>query len=168
MVDVAPGQHPALPSGGTAFLLPAVRLHPLDAEIFKQHGRNNGCILQPFFDRPAVLLLHLPQQLAGLAVRQALKHPNGAKLSDNQIAEHVGVDHKTVAKYRDELDLGNSQVRTGRDGRIIDTSKIGTTKALEKELESTCQIDKSPARTGRDGRIIARWLVARVAFVPSR
>jgi hypothetical protein len=31
------------------------------------------------------------------AVKAALQHPKGAELSDRQIAEHVGVDHKTVA-----------------------------------------------------------------------
>lgn len=34
------------------------------------------------------------------AILAALKHPRGVKLSDRQIAAHVGVDHKTVGKYR--------------------------------------------------------------------
>jgi hypothetical protein len=39
------------------------------------------------------------------AVIQALKHPKGAKLSDRQIGKFVGVDHKTVASVRRELNL---------------------------------------------------------------
>lgn len=63
------------------------------------------------------------------AVRAALLHPNGTKLSDVQIAAHVGVNDKTVAKYRAELEstseIPKSDERTGRDGRTTDTAKIG-------------------------------------------
>ena len=63
------------------------------------------------------------------AVLAALRHPNGAKMSDHQIAEHVGVDHKTVSAWRAELEstreIPQSEKRTGRDGRTINTSKIG-------------------------------------------
>ena len=31
-------------------------------------------------------------------------HPAGAGLSDSQIARHVGVDHKTVAAWREKLE----------------------------------------------------------------
>lgn len=71
-------------------------------------------------------------------MRAALKHANGAKLSDNQIAEHVGVSHATVIKYRKELEttcqIDKSPARTGRDGRTIDTSNIG--KAKKKEARN--------------------------------
>jgi ParB-like chromosome segregation protein Spo0J len=63
------------------------------------------------------------------AVKAALLHPKGAGLSDNQIAEHVGVDHKTVAACREKLEatreIPKSQKRTGRDGRTINTATIG-------------------------------------------
>jgi ParB-like chromosome segregation protein Spo0J len=70
----------------------------------------------------------------------ALKHPNGAKLSDNQIAEHVGVSDKTVTKYRAELESASEipkvTERTGRDGKTYDTSNIGKAKAAEPEPEA--------------------------------
>jgi hypothetical protein len=51
------------------------------------------------------------------------------RLSDRQIADHVGVHFDTVAKYRAELKasgtIGNSDSRTGRDGRTINTANIG-------------------------------------------
>lgn len=46
------------------------------------------------------------------------------EMSDRAIADHVGVDHKTVATVRKEIDCGNSPVRTGRDGRTTNTSNI--------------------------------------------
>ena len=66
------------------------------------------------------------------AVRAALKHPNGAKMSDRQIAEHVGVDPMTVGKYRKQLEptveVLQSAARTGRDGRTIQPANIGKKK----------------------------------------
>ena len=62
------------------------------------------------------------------AVRMALAHPNGASISDRQIAEWVGVNKDTVAKYRgaNRVTPENPEspaTRTGRDGRTIDTTK---------------------------------------------
>jgi hypothetical protein len=70
------------------------------------------------------------------AVRMALGHPNAAGKSDGQIAEHVGVNDKTVAKYRAELtpEIPESTKRKGRDGRTTDTSKIGR-KRVEVETK---------------------------------
>mgnify|MGYP004701409471 CR=1 FL=1 len=39
----------------------------------------------------------------GRAIRAALLHPLGAGLSDRQIAQHVGVDHTTVLRWREKL-----------------------------------------------------------------
>ena len=55
------------------------------------------------------------------AVKVALKHPKGAKMSDRKIAEYVGVTDKTVAKYRAELEgrseIPNAETRTDTAGR---------------------------------------------------
>jgi hypothetical protein len=63
------------------------------------------------------------------AVKAALRHPKGAGLSDSQIARHVGVDHKTVAAWREKLEgtweIPKSDKRTGGDGRMTNTAKIG-------------------------------------------
>ncbi|RIK74362.1 MAG: hypothetical protein DCC68_23265 [Planctomycetota bacterium] len=64
------------------------------------------------------------------AVMAALSHTEGAKLSDVKIAEHCGVSHTFVAKLRGELSATcngcKSPHRTGRDGRKINTAKIGS------------------------------------------
>ncbi len=39
------------------------------------------------------------------AIKAALLHPHGVILSDRQIGKYVGVDGKTVASIRQELDL---------------------------------------------------------------
>lgn len=63
------------------------------------------------------------------AVQSALKNPTGAKLSNEQIAEHVGVSASTVAKYRGQLtssgEIPAVSDRTGRDGRTINVDGIG-------------------------------------------
>lgn len=63
------------------------------------------------------------------AVQSALRHPTGSARSDREIAEHIGVSHHTVGKYREQLQLepggqiahlGNGQSgqkRKGRDGK---------------------------------------------------
>ena len=61
------------------------------------------------------------------SVKQALlRRP---QLSDSAIAEHVGVSHTMVAKYRGKVSATcngcKSAERTGRDGRTIDTGNIG-------------------------------------------
>jgi hypothetical protein len=75
------------------------------------------------------------------AVKAALRHPTGVKLSNEQIAEHVGVDPTTVAKYRKALtatqEIPESTKRTGRDGRTTDTANIGRKPARpERDPES--------------------------------
>lgn len=55
------------------------------------------------------------------AVRAALRHANGAGLSNVQLAKHVGVDDKTVARYRSEMETTSEiprlNTRTGADGK---------------------------------------------------
>ena len=76
----------------------------------------------------------------------ALKHPRGAKMSDGKISKHVGVDDKTVAKYRAELqstsEIPKSSRRTGRDGRTIDTSNIGRPRKRAEPAEEAPQPDE--------------------------
>jgi hypothetical protein len=79
------------------------------------------------------------------AIRAALVHPRSRDLSDAAVAEHVGVRRETVLKYRHEapnnepqcdqhspseseldlLETNKSTHRVGRDGRRINTAKIG-------------------------------------------
>ena len=61
------------------------------------------------------------------AVRAALGHPNGAELSNRQIAAHVGVVEATVRNWREKLtaQIAQSPRREGRDGRTINVTKIG-------------------------------------------
>ncbi len=60
------------------------------------------------------------------AVRAALRHPMATKkrLSDRTIAAHVGVDPKTVGKYRAEMQRGEEiphvNARTGKDGKTYE------------------------------------------------
>jgi hypothetical protein len=65
------------------------------------------------------------------AVKAALLHPNGAGKSDGSIAQHLGVDPKTVSAWREKLtmEIPESTVRTGSDGRKINTSNIGKSKS---------------------------------------
>lgn len=67
------------------------------------------------------------------AILAALRHPNAAALSDRQIASHLGVDHKTIAVYREQLqstgEIPSQTQRTGADGRTINTTNIGAKPA---------------------------------------
>ena len=94
------------------------------------------------------------------AVEAALSHPKGKGMSDNAIAQHVGVSDKTVAAVRrasSELpkidvskdvqseskkvtsEVPKSTQRTGLDGRTINTANIG--KKPEKPLVEQLQSD---------------------------
>jgi hypothetical protein len=67
------------------------------------------------------------------AVKMALLHPKGAGESNRKIAEHVGVNESTDRRIRHELEstaqTTQSNSRTGRDGRTINTARIGFGKA---------------------------------------
>lgn len=77
------------------------------------------------------------------AVKAALKHPKGVKLSDRQIAEHVGVDDKTVAKYRGALQTASEipevTTREGADGKVYDTTNIGKKPDDEQPVCPNCK-----------------------------
>ncbi len=73
------------------------------------------------------------------AVKAALRHPKGGKLSNKQIAEHVGVSHPFVGGIRRRMEADGSletvTSRTGADGRTINTSNIGKPSAPDDEVE---------------------------------
>jgi hypothetical protein len=90
------------------------------------------------------------------AVRAALQHPNAATLSSRQIAEHCGVGETTVRRYRQQLmptaplaqsddadqppsipDQPSPRPRTGRDGRTINTAKIGRRRVPSDDAPKT-------------------------------
>ncbi len=114
------------------------------------------------------------------AVRAALKHPNGAKMSDRQIAEHVGVGAPMVGRYRAELAATvikiQSPVRTGRDGRKINTAKIGKKKPPaadppkdldegepEEDTEEIESVPGTPEQVARAENILVRDVTEAVA-----
>ena len=73
------------------------------------------------------------------AIKRALKGW-GQKKSDNSIAKHVGCNHPTVSKYRKEIEATcksyKSSKREGADGRVIDTTNIGTTSTNGERSQS--------------------------------
>ncbi|MDR1492030.1 MAG: hypothetical protein LBT05_04835 [Planctomycetaceae bacterium] len=64
------------------------------------------------------------------AIKLAFLHPKGCELSDRQVSKHIGVDHKTVSAVRLECEatgeIPQSNLRTGQDGRTINTTNIGS------------------------------------------
>jgi len=85
-------------------------------------------------------------------VRLALKHPNGANLSDSAIARHCGVSDKTVAKIRRELELSSEilkieQRTVSRNGAIYEqnTRNIGSSSRSGEAREGTPLQQPQPA-----------------------
>ncbi|MGB7762974.1 MAG: hypothetical protein WBL61_24280, partial [Bryobacteraceae bacterium] len=92
----------------------------------------------------------------------ALGHPNGAQLSNRQIATHVGVDEGTVRNWREKLtaEIPQSPKRKGRDGRTIKVTNIGKTATQPlpaaapdavqpaEPTGTTCATDPSPSTEG--------------------
>ena len=99
------------------------------------------------------------------AVIAALGHPNGAHLSNRQIATHVGVDEGTVRNWREKLtaEIPQSPKRTGRDGRTIKVTNIGKTASQPfpaaapdsvqpaEPTDATCATEPSPSTEGAGG-----------------
>ena len=73
-------------------------------------------------------------------IKDALRHPKSAGMSNRALGAHLGVDHKTVGKYRSELqttgEIPQSTQRTGADGRTIDTTNIGK---KPDDIEEKCR-----------------------------
>jgi hypothetical protein len=99
------------------------------------------------------------------AVRIALTHPRATGISDHQIAVHVGVSQPFVGRIRKRLAATNngyqSPVRTGRDGRTINTAKIG------KRASAKCQ-DTPPRKQAAASvtRTLARGHSPPVRLIP--
>jgi hypothetical protein len=83
-------------------------------------------------------------------VRGALLHPKGAALSDRQIAAHVGVDHKTVAKARSQLEatgeIPSQATRLGADGRTINVTGIGGSPAPSHQPDEPGRLEQPDIR----------------------
>ena len=79
------------------------------------------------------------------AVLAALKHPKANGKSDRQIAEHVGVSHMTVKRHRPTVTELQSDIRTGRDGRTINTANIGQNQKAEAIARAAANGTKSGA-----------------------
>jgi hypothetical protein len=69
------------------------------------------------------------------AIRAALKHPKSAGLSNLAISRHLGVDDKTVGKYRDEMEASSEipkidQRTVERNGQTYtqNTTNIGASR----------------------------------------
>ena len=91
------------------------------------------------------------------AIKAALRHPEGARRSDNDIAQHVGVDHKTVAKYRAELEpTWEIPKSSGKNGKPKgdEPNKAKADRGVVWRERATTQSSASRPRTGRDGRTI--------------
>jgi len=83
------------------------------------------------------------------AVKAALSHLKADELSNVQIAEHCGVDEKTVRKYRQQL----------RSTSEFPKSRAPSTTTLSQShdgvsLENVSRTKEQRPRTGRDGRTI--------------
>lgn len=99
-----------------------------------------------------------------LAIQQALRHPNGANLSDREIARHCGVDHKTVGQIRSELESSGEIPRitervVTRDGTTYrqDTGKLNNFVSVEQLVEAL-----QAALTRETGDLLTsiNWLTA--------
>lgn len=85
-------------------------------------------------------------------VRLALKHPNGATLSDSAIARHCGVSDKTVAKIRIELEVSSEipkieQRMVSRNGVTYEqnTRNIGSSGPLSEARKEAPLLQPQPA-----------------------
>jgi hypothetical protein len=108
------------------------------------------------------------------AVTFALAHPAAEGKSNVQIAEHCGVDEKTVRKYRCHRQLtseipksdnnpatsiiSKSRPRKGRDGRTISTAKIGKGKRRKASRPRSAaeyyDAKQAGLRVGRPGSMV--------------
>jgi len=94
------------------------------------------------------------------AIKAALRHPEGAKRADNDIAKHVGVSPSTVGKYRAQIEttfqIGKSSGQAGTS-RKMPSPGPETPESRPAQQPVELPAPKSAAarhRKGRDGRTI--------------
>lgn len=99
----------------------------------------------------------------GRAVQAALTHPKGTSLSDRQIAQHVGVDHTTVLRWRERLSASGAIHQT--DTR---TATRGG-KTYEMKVEKIGRRTTAPAPEAPESAWSARLsrLCADIAETPA-
>lgn len=81
------------------------------------------------------------------AVQAALRHPDGANKSDRAIADHIGVDHQTVANWRKKMsvEVRQSTEREGRDGRAYNIGKRASSESAAPIASAPTQAEAAPA-----------------------
>jgi len=90
------------------------------------------------------------------SVRAALEHRNSRGLSDRAIAEHIGVSHPTVAKYRTEINRRATGKVFQSSGQVGEAGQVS-------ECIDLAKTDKSTRRKGRDGRTINTARIGKVS-----
>jgi hypothetical protein len=95
------------------------------------------------------------------AVELLLRDAEWVKWTDNQIAMHCGVSHPFVGKVRAEIcqpleTVSSGAVRVDKNGREINTSKIGKSKAKKpnepvRQPEPAQAVLPTPMPVGNDG-----------------
>ena len=99
------------------------------------------------------------------AVKRALLHPKGVKLSNRKIAKHVGVTDKTVAIIRCELESGGEirhlTSRQGLDGKQYPSNCAGGNKKSEPQAYcSQCMNFSNQQTCMFDGSVQVPWTPA--------
>lgn len=88
------------------------------------------------------------------AVEMMLRDDEWRHWSDRQIARKAHVDHKTVGSIRKELEAAGEipQItkRTGGDGKVVDTSNIGSSPAPAQEIKQWSEMNNGVRRLNKD------------------
>ncbi len=104
----------------------------------------------------------------GQSVRNALQHSFAGKMSNYQIAEHLSVDEKTVRRVRKELEsttaLPQSAERVGKDGRTINTGKIGKSNRDNSLSQKALPSDQEPLTYPSDPKQLVAGLLTQHHF----
>jgi transposase-like protein len=79
------------------------------------------------------------------AVMAALRHPACAGLSNREIGRHVGVDHKTVAVWREKLsgEIPQSKGRTGKDGGAMESPSEPPSSSTSAEFRTMADCESA-------------------------